>query len=68
MEETYASAANKLKNYILSLIEKKPEILDITDPFALFSIDGFVNPIDCSVAQTNWALNMAKQEFLSKGA
>ena len=41
MSEAYAATANELVQRILDLIPKRPEILELEDPWGLFKVDGF---------------------------
>lgn len=58
---TYEATANELRDRIQKLIPDHPEILDMTDPWELFKIEGFnCNDLQPSFAQASQALSVAK--------
>lgn len=57
----YQSTADELVKRIVALIPTHPEILKMSDPFALLSIDGFeCDDLQPSLFQAQWALAKAK--------
>ena len=61
----YVSTADQLVERIAALIPTHPEILEMTDPWKLFAVEGF----DCkdlgpSLFQAGWALAKAKEGYL----
>lgn len=65
---TYESTANKLRDRIVELIPANPEILEMTDCWALFKINGFTcGDLEPSMSQAAWALSAAKEAYREKG-
>jgi len=57
----YENTAGSLVNRIRELIPCHPEIMDMSDPWALFNIEGFkCDDLAPSLAQASWALQRAK--------
>jgi hypothetical protein len=64
LKKQYEGIANELKDRILELIPKRPEIMNIDDPFALLKIDGFnCDDLNPSLFQVGWALQSAKAKY-----
>lgn len=62
--KTYEETANELLDRILKLVPAHPEILEITNSFDLFKIDGFkCDDLEPSLGQAQWALSTAKKRF-----
>lgn len=67
MNDVYSSTAEVLSDRIYNLIEDNQYILDTTDPWKLFGIEGF----DCSdlqptMYQVMYALERAKQRYANE--
>ena len=61
MTTAYEQTATELCRRILALIPDNPSILDITAPFDLFKVPGFVcDDLQPSLAQARAALSSAK--------
>lgn len=57
----YQATGDTLVERISALIPENPEILEMTNPFDLFKVEGFnVDDLQPSLAQTGWALSKAK--------
>ena len=60
----YEQATNVLADRIAALIPKHPEILEMTDPFDLFDVEGFsCSDLDPSLGQASAALSAAKSRY-----
>ena len=64
VEQAYASVGHELRDRIVALIPTHPEILDLTDCWGLFKVDGFkCDDLGPSMGQAMWALGAAKQKY-----
>ena len=64
---SYSSTADKLANRIYKLMEEDPTIYFITDPWKLFSVEGFkCDDLEPSLYQAGWALGKAKSMYDNK--
>ncbi len=65
----YAATADTLVERIVALIPQHPEILEMSDPWKLFKVEGFdCKDIGPSLFQASWALARAKEQYNRKGA
>lgn len=62
----YETTVDELKDRILALIPKHPEIMTINSPFDLLGIEGFeCGDLAPSHAQASFALSKARSEYTS---
>jgi len=58
----YQATSDALTDRIRKLIPKHPEILEMTEPWALLKVEEFnCDDLNPSLAQASWALRHAKQ-------
>jgi hypothetical protein len=66
IEQSYENSAQELKRRIIALIPDHPEIMNMTEPFDLFKIEGFkCDDLQPSLGQAMGALAFAKKEYAS---
>lgn len=60
----YETTAEQLRDRILALIPKHPEILEMNDCFKLFGVQGFhCDDLKPSLAQAGWAMRSAQRLY-----
>ncbi len=60
----YANDAEECVKRIIALIPEHPEILEMSDPFPLFKVEGFkCDDLGLSLFQASWALRAAKERY-----
>lgn len=60
----YENTANQLRDRILRLIPKHPEIMDLESPWDLYKIEGFKTAdLQPTLFQASWALQHAKMLY-----